>query len=86
MQAEVGAVLGGAIQQVEPERFRFEDAGVFGEEAKEDADQEAFEPMPGVAAGLKRVVEAAHDFDGLNVDGVLLLEFVLLVAGDECEG
>ena len=86
VQAEVGAVLGGAVQQVEPERFALEDARVLGEEAEEDADQEAFELVPGVAAGFQRVVQVAHDLDGFEVDRVLVLELVLLVAGDEGEG
>ncbi|MGB6877224.1 MAG: hypothetical protein WBD87_14450 [Candidatus Acidiferrales bacterium] len=41
--------------------------------------------MSGVAPGFESVVEAAHDFDGFEVDGVLLYEFVLLVASDEGE-
>ncbi len=52
MQAEVGAVFGGAIEQIKPEGFRLEDAGVLGEEAKENANQKAFELMPCVAARL----------------------------------
>ncbi len=31
-------------------------------------------------------MQAAHDLDGFNVDRVLLLKLVLLVARDECEG
>jgi len=46
VQAEVGAVLRGAIQQVELERFTLEDGRVFAEKAKEDADKEAFQSMP----------------------------------------
>ena len=42
--------------------------------------------MPRVAASFQGVVKAAHDSDGFNVDRVLFHEFVLLVAGDECEG
>ena len=84
--AEVGAVFGGAVFEVEAEGFALEDAGVLGEEAEEDADEEAFEVVAGVAAGFEGVVEVAHDFDGFEVDGVLFLELVLLVAGDEGEG
>ena len=32
--------------KVEPERFALEDAGVLGEKAKEDANQEAFKLCP----------------------------------------
>lgn len=85
MHAEVGAVRSGAINEIEAEGFAFEDAGVFGEKAEEDADKEAFELMAGVAADLEGVVEAAHVFDRFDVDGTLLDEFVLLVAGEEGE-
>ena len=85
VQSEIGAVFGGAVQQVELEGFGLEDAGILSEKAKEDADQEAFELVAGVTARFQRVVQAAHDFDGLDVDRVLFFEFVLLVAGDECE-
>jgi len=42
--------------------------------------------VAGVAAGLQGIVEIAHDLGGLEIDGVLILEFVLLVAGDERKG
>ena len=38
-----------------------------------------------VAAKVEGVVEVAQDFGGLDIDGVLFLEFVLLVAWNECE-
>ncbi len=84
VQAKVGAVGGGAVQQIESLKdSALEDSRVLGEEAKENANEKAFELMPGVAASLQRVVEVAHDVDGLNVDRVLVLELVLFVAGDE---
>ncbi|MGC2422508.1 MAG: hypothetical protein WA405_12765 [Candidatus Acidiferrales bacterium] len=30
-------------------------------------------------------MEAAHDFDRLDIDGVLLFKLVLFVSGDKCE-
>ena len=86
MLAEVGAVFGGAVEEIKPECLAVEDAGVFGKKAKENANQKAFELMSRVAACFQRVVQAAHDFDRFKVDRVLFLELVLLVAGDECEG
>jgi len=85
VQAEIGAILGGSVQQVELEGFGLEDAGVFGEEAKKYSDEEAFELMPGIAACFQRVMEATHDFDRFDIDWVLFLELVLLVARYECK-
>ena len=85
VHARVRAVGGGAVLEVELKGFALENAGVLGEEAKEDADEKAFEVVARVAAGFERVVKVAHDFGGFDVDGVLFLEFVLLVAGDEGE-
>ena len=67
------------------EGFALENAGVLGEQAEEDADQKAVQVVAGVAASLQGVVKVAHDLDGLDVDRVLLLECVLLVAGNEGE-
>ena len=40
-----------------------------------------------ITSGFKRVVEAAReDFNGLNVDGILLFELVLLITWDKREG
>lgn len=86
VQTQVGAVGGGAIHEIEPECFTLEDAGVFGEEAEENANQEAFKLMACVAACLKRVVETTHDLHRSYVGWVLLLELVLLVSRDEREG
>jgi hypothetical protein len=38
-----------------------------------------------VAAGFEGVVKFAHDFDGFEVDRILFLKRVLLVAGNERE-
>ena len=47
--------------------------------------QEAFEIVPGVAARLQRVVEVVHDPHGFEIDRVLVLEVVLLIARYERE-
>ena len=85
MRSEVRAVVRGAVEQVEAEGFPFEDAGIFGEEAEENANEEALKLVAGIAAAFQCVVETAHDLDGRDVDGVLFLELVLLVTGDERE-
>ena len=41
--------------------------------------------MVGVAAGLERIVQAAHTLRSLDVDGVLRLDLQRLVARDETE-
>src|SRR6185437_14112958 len=45
----------------------------------------AFKLMAGVAALFQGIMQAAHDFNRLNVDGVLFFKLVLLVAGNEGE-
>jgi len=85
MKSEVRTVHAGTVEKVKRERFAVEDAGVLSEKAEEDANEEAFQLVTGVAAGFKGIVEAAHDLHSLDVDGVLLLESMLLVAGDEGE-
>jgi hypothetical protein len=83
--AEVTAVGVGAVFDVEAEGFGLEDAGVFGEEAEEDADEEAFEVVAGVATGFEGVVDSGHDVYGFEVEGVLGFIGGDLVAGDEVE-
>ena len=84
--AEVRTVFPRAVlQQIEEDVPGFEDAGIVGEEAEHDADEELLQIVPLVAGGFKRVVELAHPFGGLDVDGVLILERALLYAEDEAE-
>ena len=85
VHAEVGAVGRGLVFEVKAEGVALEDAGVLGEEAEEDADEEALQIVTAVAAGFDGVVQVAHDGDGFEVDRVLVLELVLFVAGDERE-
>ena len=59
--AQIGAVLGGAVAQEQLEGFLREDAVVLGKEAEEDADEEALEFVAGVAARLQGVVQVAHE-------------------------
>ena len=83
--AEVAAVPRSAVFEVEAEGFALEQPGVLGKQTKQDADEKAFEVVTGVTAGFKGVVKFTEHFGGVGVDGVLLLELVLLVAGDEGE-
>ena len=84
--AEVRTVFPRAIlQQIEEDVPGFEDAGIVGEEAENDADEEPLQIVPLVARGFERVVEVAHPFGGLDVDRVLILERALLYAEDEAE-
>ncbi|GGE19168.1 hypothetical protein GCM10011529_27110 [Polymorphobacter glacialis] len=82
----VGAIgLGVEIDQLEENVLGLENAGVVGEQAEQQADQQAFEIMTGVAAILQRIVEAAHQLGGLDVDAGLGGE-AALAAEDEGEG
>lgn len=83
--AEVGAVEFGVVLEEEFEGVGLEEFGVFGEEAEEDADEEAFEGVAGEACGFELVVEVGEFFDGLEVGGVFGVELAGLVAGDEGE-
>ena len=51
--AEVRAVFGRAIFDEEVKRFALEDAGVLGEQAEQNADEEAFEVVATVAAASR---------------------------------
>jgi hypothetical protein len=75
----------GAVFEKEVKGFALENAGVLGEEAKENADEKAFEVVAGVAAGFERVVKFAENFSGFDVDRVFFLVGMLLVAGNEGE-
>ena len=86
VQAEVGAVLGSAVFEVELEGVALEEAGVLCKEAEQHADEEPFELVTAVAPAFQGVVQVAHDLGGFEVDGVLVGKPMLLVAGDEGEG
>ena len=83
--AGIGAIEGGAVFEEELEVLLIEDAGVIGEEAEEQADEQHAEVVTGEAAGVEGIVQAGHDFRGLDVGGVFWVELLLLVAGDEGE-
>lgn len=90
--AEVGAVGGGVVLDVELKGARREDAVVLAEEAEEEADEELFQLVPGMAggvgavfAGFQRVVQVAHELGGFFVGGVFGVELVLPVARHEKE-
>ena len=53
VQAQVGAVLGGAVFEVELEGFTLEEAGVFRKEAEEHAHEEPFELVPACSLRLQ---------------------------------
>ncbi len=93
-RAGVAPVGRGALFDEGAKALRGEDGGVVGKQAEQQAHEQHFERVPGafgraaklpVAAGLERVVQAAHALGGLDVDGVLRADFLRLVAGDEAE-
>ncbi len=83
---QIRAVLSGAVFDEKMKRFAVENAGVLGEEAKENADEKTFEIVAGVAAAFKGVVKFPENFCGLDIDRVFFLVSMLLVAGNEREG
>ena len=84
--AQVRAVHGGALFNLGAKSgCGLEDAGIVRKQAKQQAHQQHFQRVAGVAAGLERVVQLAHALGGFDVDGVLRLDDLRFVAGDEAE-
>ena len=55
------------------------------EEAKQNPHQESLQVVARVTAGLQRIVEVVDDGHRFKVDRIVILEAVLLVAGNEGE-
>ena len=85
MKPKVRAVWFCAVLDVEPERLAVENAGIFGKQTKQDADQETLQFVTAVAAGFQRVVQVVHDSHGPQVNRILVLETMPLIAGDQGE-
>ena len=82
----IGAVGAGfGIEQIPENIARLEDASIVGKEAEDDAGEEDLKLVARVARGLDFIVEMAHEFGGLDVDRVLILELAGLAAKDEGE-
>ena len=86
VRAKVAPIGLGLVLDVETEGLSLEDAGVLPKEAKQNAHEEPLQLVPLVSAGFQGVVQVAEDLNCLEVDRVLILEPVLLVAWDEGEG
>jgi len=82
-RADVGAVFEGVGGDEFGELFFFENAGVFGEEAEEEADEQQFEVAPAVARFFQNVVDGGHVLDGAEVGGFFFLKDFFREAGDE---
>ncbi len=86
LRAEVCAIGRGALFYPGTERAGgLEDAGVFGEQAEQQAHQQHFERMALVTRRLERIVQPAHALGGLDVDRVLRRDGLRAVTGDEGE-
>ena len=84
--AEVGAIGCGALLYPGTEcAGGLEDAGVFREQAEQQAHQQHFERVTCVASRLERIVQLAHALGGLDVDRVLRRDGLRAVTGDEGE-
>ncbi|OQC51130.1 MAG: hypothetical protein BWX55_01964 [Deltaproteobacteria bacterium ADurb.Bin022] len=85
MVAKVGAVFRGSLFNIFLELLLFKNTRVFGKQAEQQPHHVEFERMACVAGFLQPVVQFAHLLGGFDVDGVLLLNFVGLVSGNETE-
>ena len=83
--AEVAAIGGGAVGEVELEGVLGEDAGIVREEAEEDADEEDAEVVALITTGEEGIVEFRHEFGGFDIGGIFGVEFALAQAEDEGE-
>lgn len=80
------AVWRGAVAQIGLQHAPFgEDAGVIGEQAKQQPDQQPLQ-RGAVVGGLERVVQLAHQFGSDDVDRVLVMEDPFFDPDDEAEG
>jgi hypothetical protein len=69
----------------EVEGVGVEDAGIVGEEAEEEADEEDLAAVVGIAGVFEGVGQLGHEVGGGDVDGGFFGEGVRPVAGDEGE-
>ncbi|NLA40447.1 MAG: hypothetical protein GX874_03405 [Smithella sp.] len=83
--AEVRAVFTGAFFNIFFKLLLFKNTGVLGKQTKKESHQIKFQRVAAVTHVFHPVVEPAHLLGGFNVDGILLLNFVRLVAGDKAE-
>jgi hypothetical protein len=81
--AEIGAVLGSTVAEKQLKGFRCKNAVGFGKETEEDADEEPFEFVAGVAARFQRIVHVTHELRGFEVREVFRVEAVMGLAGNE---
>ena len=85
-RTKVGAIARGALFEPQTERLRrLEDSGVIGEQTEEQAHQQQFQRMSGIAARLEQIVQVAHLLGRLDVDRVLRAYLLRAIAGDEAE-
>ena len=85
MRAQVGAVRLRAVLDVERGTPRARRCPCLRQKGKTERAPGTVQALAAVAAGLQGVVQIVHDSDGPQVDRVLVLEPVLLVARDEGE-
>jgi len=83
VQTQVRAVRHSTVLEIEAKRLAFEEARIFREKTEQYTDQETFEGVPVIASRIEGIMEVSKDLDGFDVDGVLILEAVLLVTGNE---
>ena len=74
-----------AFDEVEENVARLEDAGVVGEQAEHDPDQEALKMVTAVARGVERIVQPPDQLGGLDVRRILIAEGAALHAENEAE-
>ena len=60
LRSEIGPIVARVVLDVERERLALEDAGVFGEEAEQDADEQTLQVVSRVAAGFEGIALMDH--------------------------
>lgn len=85
LRREIAAVLARLLLDEFGELRALENAGVLGEQAKQQAHQIDFERVAGVADLLQAVVQPRHALYRLGVDRALRRDFLRLITGDEPE-
>ena len=74
-RSDIMALVGGVVvDQLEEDVFGLEDAGVVGEQAEQQADQQLLQVVPAIPRLIQRVMQSAHQLGRLDRHACLRLE------------
>ena len=83
---QITAIFGSSGLYVILKLALFKDGGIFGKQAKQQPHQIHFQRMIGVSYRFERIVQLAHALGSLDIDRVLRLDDLRLVAGHKAKG